>query len=159
MLNLYSSEFDTIGSDNIKKRRVRQGCRTTNIMVYSREKLLKRFKICLIVGIIGAVLLGAVNIVMPIIAGEFTIEAVLYFVLIFITCAVVFPLQLVGFTINHTFKKMVIGMIAPIPVISGMIESVKAFYYGIRAAIVVLKGQDALVIGTPVIEDDTNCGE
>ena len=60
---------------------------------------------------------------------------------------IIFPLQLVGFTINSTFKKFLIGYIAPIPVLSALIETLKAFYYGIRAAIVIFKKQDALVIG------------
>ena len=121
-------------------------------MVYSRETLLKRFKICIIIGIIGALALGTINIILPIMAGEFTFEVVLAFVLIFVMCAVIFPLQLVGYTINGTFKKMVIGMIAPIPVLSSCIEALKAFYYGIRAAVVVFKRQDALVIGN--VSDD-----
>lgn len=117
-------------------------------MVYSRETLLKRFKICIILGLIGALVIGAINIILPIMAGEFTFEVVLAFVLIFVMCAVIFPLQLVGYTINGTFKKMVIGMISPIPVLSSCIEALKAFYYGIRAAMVVLKKEDALVIGS-----------
>ena len=60
---------------------------------------------------------------------------------------VVFPIEFLGFTINGTFKKSLIGMIAPIPVISGCIECFKALYYGIRAIIVIVKKQDSLVVG------------
>jgi len=125
-------------------------------MVYSRETLLKRFKICIVLGVIGALALGAINIILPVMAGEFTFEVVLAFVYIFVLCVVIFPLQLVGYTINGTFKKMVIGIIAPIPVLSSCIEALKAFYYGIKAAMVVLKKEEALVIGTV---DEQPCDE
>lgn len=121
-------------------------------MVYSRETLIKRFKICIIIGVIVAVILGAINIILPILAGEFTFEAVLFFVYIFVLSAIIFPLQFVGFTINGTFKKFLIGYIAPIPVLSALIETLKAFYYGIRAAIVIFKNQESLVIGN--VSDD-----
>lgn len=115
-------------------------------MVYSRETLIKRFKICFILGIISAVALVGINIYAAI-EGGFTMMIAITLAACLVASLVVFPIEFLGFTINGTFKRSLIGMIAPIPVISGCIECFKALYYGIRAIIVIVKKQDSLVVG------------
>ena len=105
-------------------------------MVYSRETLIKRFKICFILGIVSAVALVGINIYAAI-EGGFTMMIAITLAACLVASLVVFPIEFLGFTINGTFKKSLIGMIAPIPVISGCIECFKALYYGIRAIIVI----------------------
>ena len=122
-------------------------------MVYSREEVLKKFKICLIIGIILAVFAGAVN--TPIMAGEFTFETIIDFVGILIYGVVIFPIQILGFWLGRNLWKSVVGFIAPIPVISMCIECFKAVWYGIKGVMAIFQGKETVVIGkAPVTSDE-----
>lgn len=66
-------------------------------MVYSREAVLKKFKISHIIGVIGALAMASINVILPIMAGEFTLEAVLLFVGMLIAGVVIFLVELLGF--------------------------------------------------------------
>ncbi len=61
---------------------------------------------------------------------------------------IAFYLGIISFVLN--FKKTLIGIIAPIPILSSMIESFRGVWYAIKGLICLFKKQD-LVIGS----DDT----
>lgn len=116
-------------------------------MVYSRETVLKKFRVALIIGVIAAVVMSVINIILPILAGEFTFEVVLFFVGLLITSVVIFPVQLLGFMLGRNLMKAMIGCILPIPVLSCCIECFKAFWYGIKAVMAIFKGDQSVTIG------------
>jgi|GEM_PF-3465887 len=64
---------------------------------------------------------------------------------------VVLPIEFTGMILN--IKKILIGIIAPIPIISYVIENVKGFIYGVKALICIVKRQDELIIGN---QDNTD---
>lgn len=57
---------------------------------------------------------------------------------------IIFPIEVMGFLLN--WKKCLIGMIAPIPVISMIIEHVKGMIYAIKALIALIKKEEVFVI-------------
>lgn len=63
---------------------------------------------------------------------------------------VAFPVWCLGASFN--FGKMMLGMIAPIPLLSYFIEACKAYVYGIKAIIVIVKKKDSLVIGKKKVQ-------
>ncbi len=124
-------------------------------MVYSREEVLRKFKICLIIGVILAVFMGAVNIILPIMAGEFTFEVIILFVGILISGVVIFPIEFLGFWLGRNFMKAMIGCILPIPILSCCIECFKAVWYGIKGVMAIFQGKETVVIGkAPVTSDE-----
>ena len=105
---------------------------------YSREQLKKRLIVCTVLGVITGVVLGIGNAVMgalPLGAGA----------LLALGAIVIFPIELFGMTFN--FGKMLLGMIAPIPILSMFIEIFKSYVYAIKGIIVIVKKQDYLTIG------------
>lgn len=117
--------------------------------VYSRETLVKRLKICMVLGAIVAVLTTVITFVAPLFLGleEFTIGALLICVY-GILCAPVYAFSFLSMSFN--FGKIMLGMIAPVPIVSMFIETFKSLYYGVKAIIVIVKKRDELVIGHPV---------
>lgn len=78
--------------------------------------------------------------------GEITIGMLLICVLTIVSSPIM------GFCIfGMTFKfgKIILGVIAPIPLLSAFIEYFKGLYYGVKAIIVIVKKRDELVIGQP----------
>lgn len=59
---------------------------------------------------------------------------------------VAFPFSV--FSMSFNFGKMMLGLIAPIPLISYLIEIVKGWGYAIKALIVIFKNKEKLVIGS-----------
>lgn len=58
---------------------------------------------------------------------------------------VLLPFFYMGFFIN--WKKTLLGIIVPIPILSMLIEWFKGAFYGFKGFLVVVKKQDALIIG------------
>ncbi len=117
-------------------------------MVYTREQLLKRFKVSCVLGLIISVAMVAVAFSAM---GEMTVLTVLTYAGVFVVSAVCYPIIFLGLSFN--WKKFLIGYIAPIPILSALIEYVKAMVYGIKAAIAILKKKESVVIGKPVVQD------
>lgn len=65
---------------------------------------------------------------------------------------VLLPISIFGMSFN--FGKIMLGIIAPIPVLSSVIESFKSIVYAIKGIIVLVKKQDCLVIGKETEETD-----
>ncbi len=59
---------------------------------------------------------------------------------------VAFPFSV--FAMSFNFGKMMLGLIAPIPILSYLIEIFKGWVYAIKALIVIFKNKDKLVIGS-----------
>lgn len=116
-------------------------------MVYTREQLLKRFKISCILGLIISVAMVAINFS---IMNEITVLSVLTYAGVFVVSAICYPIIFMGLSFN--WKKFLIGYIAPIPILSALIEYVKAMVYGIKAAIAILKKKESVVIGKKKIQ-------
>lgn len=57
---------------------------------------------------------------------------------------VLFPTSVMAMSFN--FGNMLIGIIAPIPILSYFIEFFKAYIYVIKALVVIFKGQEKLTI-------------
>ncbi|MBQ6119038.1 MAG: hypothetical protein IJK98_07375 [Clostridia bacterium] len=79
-------------------------------------------------------------------------DSVLYVILMVFFGIVVLPIGFTGFILN--IKKILIGLIAPIPVLSYLIENVKGFVYGVKALICIIKREEELVIGSPDNDED-----
>ena len=105
--------------------------------VYTREALIRRLKISMVIGLILDLAMLAFEIAMPILAGiEFTIGILLMCVLVLL-CAPILGFCCFGMSFN--FGKTMLGMIAPIPILSMFIEYFKGLYYGVKAIIVIVK--------------------
>lgn len=59
---------------------------------------------------------------------------------------IVFPIEVCGMILN--WKKVLKGFIAPIPILSSIIQSFVGMWYAIKALIAIVKNQD-LVLGEP----------
>ena len=68
----------------------------------------------------------------------------LYYILLIPFSIVMMPIVWAGFLMN--IKKILVGIIAPIPLLSFMIEYIKGFIYGIKGLFCLFRHQD-LVIG------------
>lgn len=66
-------------------------------------------------------------------------------------CIIVFPIEICGFFLN--WKKILIGFIAPIPVLSYIFQFFIGTWYAIKALIAIFKHQD-LTLGKSDNEDD-----
>ena len=117
-------------------------------MIYSRAQLLKRFKICCILGLIFSIAMVAINFSFM---DEITVGSVFKFAAVFVGSFVCYPVIFLGLSFN--WKKFLLGYIAPIPILSAIIQYIKAIGYGIKAVIAILKKQDSVVIGKKVIEE------
>lgn len=73
------------------------------------------------------------------------------FVLMIPTALIVFPVEICGFIIN--WKKILKGLIAPIPIISYFIQFIIGTWYAIKGLIAIFKYTD-LVIGKPKETDN-----
>ncbi len=105
---------------------------------YSREHLKKRLIVCSVLGIIVGIAVAVINITaagMPLI----------YAALMLLCIVIVFPIECFGVSFN--FGKILLGMVAPIPILSMIIESFKSIVYAIKGIIVIIKKQDYLIIG------------
>lgn len=113
-------------------------------MLYTKEQLLKRFKICCILGLIISIAMVAINFS---IMEEITVASVFTFAVVFLISFVCYPVIFLGLSFN--WKKFLLGYIAPIPILSAIIQYIKAIGYGIKAIIAILKKKDSVVIGKP----------
>lgn len=111
--------------------------------VYSREQLIKRFKICVVLGVIMAIAMVAIN--LSGMLGDISVGGVFMWAIALIIGLIAFPVWCLGVSFN--FGKMMLGLIAPIPLLSYFIEACKAYVYGIKAIIVIVKKKDSLVVG------------
>ncbi len=68
-----------------------------------------------------------------------------------LVCIVVLPIFFMGFIIN--FKKILLGLITPIPILSYLIEWFKGMCYAVKAVIVIFKHKDYLKIGVGEAEE------
>lgn len=106
--------------------------------VYTREQLIKRLKTCTIIGLI---------MIAVFVASQIMIEAPLASTAISVVIAIVaFPFSV--FAMSFNFGKMMLGLIAPIPFLSYLIEIVKGWGYAVKALIVIFKNKENLVIGS-----------
>lgn len=115
--------------------------------VYSRKKLI-------ILLIVSAVLtLGYVIATMIMSGGLAAFGSDLTVALIVFVCGI--PAGTLGTMATiMNLKKTMIGFIAPIPVLSSIIEIIKGLIYSVKALIVIIKKKDRLVIcdGKAVID-------
>lgn len=84
-------------------------------------------------------------------AGEITVGLVFLYAAVFVGISVCYPVIFLGLSFN--WKKFLLGYIAPIPILSAIIQYIKAIGYGIKAVVAILKKQDSVVIGKKVIEE------
>lgn len=122
--------------------------------VYSREKLIKRLKICVVLGAILAVVSTVAIIGLAYIAGEATVGEMLFGAPMLVFLAIAYTLAFFGASFN--FGKMMLGFIAPIPIVSCCIECIKSWIYAIKGIIVILKKQEQLVIGSADDSDNNS---
>ena len=69
------------------------------------------------------------------------------FAVVFLISFVCYPIIFLGLSFN--WKKFLLGYIAPIPILSAIIQYIKAIGYGIKAVVAILKKKDSVVIGKP----------
>lgn len=120
--------------------------------IYTREQLIKRLKICTVLGIILSLISVFFIVVGAVIAEEATVADIMFSAGMFVFCAVVYTVNFFGLSFN--FKKFLLGYIAPIPIVSAVIENFKAYVYAIKGIIVIVKNREELTIGTPSDEND-----
>lgn len=120
--------------------------------VYTREQLIKRLKISVVLSVIFALISTAAMVGLAVLAGEATVAGIMFGAVTFVFETVVYSAQFLGLTFN--FRKFILGIIAPIPVVSMVIEGLKAYYYAAKALIVIFKQKDELIIGSP--SEDSN---
>lgn len=112
---------------------------------YSREQLKKRLIVSIVLGVIMTLAL--------LIPAMFSGSEQLWYAAIMIPAGLVLlPISILGMSFN--FGKIMLGIIAPIPVLSSVIESFKSIVYAIKGIIVLVKKQDYLVIGKETEETD-----
>ena len=100
----------------------------------------------MVLGAILTVVVVAAEIGLAFVAGvDIPVIVLLMCALAFLVCVPVFAVWFLGISFN--VKKVLIGFIAPIPILSYCIEMFKSLYYGIKALIVIVKKQDELTIG------------
>lgn len=115
--------------------------------VYTREQLIKRLKICVVIGLIASVAFMILGVSPMLSTSESrTIGDVLLVAAYFVGAAILFPISLLAMSFN--FGRMMLGMIAPIPILSYFIEFFKAYVYAIKALIVIFKRDEKLVIAS-----------
>lgn len=120
--------------------------------VYTRKQLIKRLKICAVLGVVLSLISVFATVGLAVLAGEATIADIMFSAGMFVFCAVVYTLNFFGLSFN--FGKFVLGIIAPIPVISMLIENFKAYVYAIKGIIVIVKNREELTIGKPSAENN-----
>ena len=102
---------------------------------YSREKLIRIYIVCAVLGVISFFVAWGVS----------KVDYNMWQLLILVPFSIVgLPISFCALFLN--FKKIIIGMIAPIPIISWFIEGCKGIVYAIKALICIFKHQE-LVIG------------
>lgn len=104
--------------------------------------MLKRFKISCILGLIVSIAMVAVNFYYM---GTISVAAVVEYAVVFLISFICYPVIFLGLSFN--WKKFLLGYIAPIPILSALIQYFKAMGYGIKAVIAILKKKDSVVIG------------
>ncbi|MBQ7004995.1 MAG: hypothetical protein IJN68_01035 [Clostridia bacterium] len=112
--------------------------------VYTREQLIKRLKICGIIGIICVIPFIFLTIIPMFSEGSTTFGDILMIALYIAGAIILFPTSVMAMSFN--FGNMLIGIIAPIPILSYFVEFFKAYYYVIKALIVILRQEEKLVI-------------
>lgn len=120
--------------------------------VYERKKLIKKLKVCLVLGIILALVSTGVTIGLAYFVGEATFGDMFVGAGMFVFLSVAYTLAFFGASFN--FGKMMLGFIAPIPILSCVIECIKSWVYAIKGIIVIVKRQDQLVIGSEPISGE-----
>lgn len=78
---------------------------------------------------------------------EVTVGIVFLYAAVFVAILVCYPVIFLGLSFN--WKKFLLGYIAPIPILSAIIQYIKAIGYGIKAVVAILKKKDSVVIGKP----------
>ncbi len=112
--------------------------------VFTREQLIKRLKICGIIGIICVIPFIILTIVPMFSDGSTTFGDILMIALYVAGAVILFPTSVMAMSFN--FGNMLIGIIAPIPILSYFIEFFKAYVYVIKALIVIFRREEKLVI-------------
>lgn len=108
--------------------------------VYSRKKLQTMFIVSVVLDIVQII-------AMMIILGGFSAFGESVFVSLFVFVGGIVLLPLVYMSLLLNWKKILIGMIAPIPIISSMKQMYfNGIIYAVKALIVILKKKDRLVI-------------
>lgn len=119
---------------------------------YTREQLLKRLKISIVLGVILALITVVATVGLAIVAGEGTVIDVIFGAGMGVFCALIFTLNFFGLSFN--FRKFLLGYIAPIPILSAVIENLKAYIYAVKGIMVIIKHEDCLTIGSSNHSDE-----
>lgn len=104
---------------------------------YSRKTLTTLF--------IVAAVLSVVQLIVMFALGAFNDMGASVTIPIIVLSLPLLPLTWCGIFLN--WKKMLIGFIAPIPIISYLVETVKGYVYAVKGFVVLVKQKEALVIG------------
>ena len=120
--------------------------------VYTRKQLIKRLKICTVLGTILAVITILASVGLAVVAEEATVIDVIFGAGMGVFCGIVFTINFFGLSFN--FKKFLLGYIAPIPILSAVIENLKAYVYAIKGIMVIVKNGDCLTIGSSNQSDE-----
>ncbi len=106
--------------------------------IYPYEKLKKIYIVCAIIGAIIAI---------PVIffASSIGLDGKSLVFFLFTT-----PLYYISFVLGFVavifnWKKILIGMIAPIPLVSGLMENFKGVFYAIKGLVALFKHQDLIL--------------
>lgn len=111
---------------------------------FTRKKLTTMFIISVVIGIAAIIAL--------IIVGGLMEESIGMALILLVAAVIVFPFEIMGFLLN--WKKILIGFIAPIPIVSYLIEWLKGTIYAVKAFISILKKQETFTIGHPAEENE-----
>lgn len=103
---------------------------------YTREKLIRIYSVCAV--------LGAISFFVAWFASKDAGYNVLQLLILVPFSIVGLPVSFCAMRLN--LKKILIGMIAPIPILSGLIEHAKGLVYAVKALICIFKHKD-LIIG------------
>lgn len=109
----------------------------------SRSTLLVEFIVSCVLGIISVIVIfftGGLN---------SYVGGVGIFMVIF--ALIVLPFEFWGMILN--WKKVLKGIIAPIPILSMVIESFKGMIYAVKGFLVIIKKEEYLAIGKPEEND------
>ncbi len=122
---------------------LKSAAKKKKMKVYTYEKLKKIYKVCIIISAVIAVAMVIFMLLGPTetLGGKTIVNMM-------ITCPIMFFGLFISITecVFMNWKKMIIGIIAPIPMLSGMIECFKAAFYGLKGLVCLFKHQD-LAIG------------
>lgn len=112
---------------------------------YTRKSLITRFIISAVIGdgfVVGFVI--AMLIVGD--GASFFDGNIAVLIPVFLFAIMAMPLEVMSFMLN--FKKIMVGFIAPIPIISSLIEYFKGMFYAVKAFISILKKEETFTIGS-----------